>query len=202
MALDEREAITDQRAAGQVLRRPRRRGRRRSSATRVLHLEPSLVALLGAGALVAISAARTGEYLGEVEWPTLVFFMGLFIMVGALVETGVIGSLAERATDAIGGNYLLASTVMLVASGVLSGIVDNIPYVATMAPLVNDLVRAGGGAPAAGRRGGPSPWAPTSAATPPPSGRARTSSSSASPPATATRSRFWSFTKYGLVVTA
>ena len=71
-------------------------------------------------------------------------------MVGALVEVGVIGALAERATNAVGDRYFLASTVLLFASGALSGIVDNIPYVATMAPLVGDLVSAGNGAPGTG----------------------------------------------------
>ncbi|HEU0213923.1 MAG TPA: SLC13 family permease, partial [Jiangellaceae bacterium] len=57
-----------------------------------LHLEPSIIALLGAGLLVVVSRTSSAEYLEEVEWPTLVFFMGLFIMVGALVNVGVIGA--------------------------------------------------------------------------------------------------------------
>ncbi len=74
------------------------------------------------------------------------FFAGLFIMLGGPVETGIISSLAKSATEAIGQQYFLASSVILLASGALSGIVDNIPYVATMAPLVQDLVQAGNGA--------------------------------------------------------
>jgi Na+/H+ antiporter NhaD/arsenite permease-like protein len=145
MELDEREAITDPRLLVKSL----------VVLTAVvlafvshslLDLEPSLVALLGAGALVAISRLEPSEYLGEVEWPTLVFFAGLFIMVGGLVETGIISSLAKSATDAIGQQYFLATSVILFASGALSGIIDNIPYVATMAPLVQDLVQAGHGA--------------------------------------------------------
>lgn len=109
-----------------------------------LHVEPSMVALLGAGALVTLSKLEPAEYLEEVEWPTLVFFMGLFIMVGALVEVGVITSIGEVVTDAVDGRFFLASSVLLWGSGVLSGIVDNIPYVATMSPLVQDLVASGG----------------------------------------------------------
>jgi Na+/H+ antiporter NhaD/arsenite permease-like protein len=111
----------------------------------LIGLEPSMVALLGAGVLVAVSRLEPADYLADVEWPTLVFFMGLFVMVGGLVETGVVSSLAEAATNAFGDNYLLLSSVVLFASGLLSGIVDNIPYVATVAPLVRDVVGAGHG---------------------------------------------------------
>jgi Na+/H+ antiporter NhaD/arsenite permease-like protein len=110
-----------------------------------LHLEPSMVALLGAGALVALSKLDPPEFLEEVEWPTLVFFMGLFVMVGALVEVGVIGRLGSLLTEAVGDRYLLASSVLLAGSALLSGIVDNIPYVATVAPLVQTMVDAGHG---------------------------------------------------------
>ena len=110
-----------------------------------LHVEPSVVALLGAGVLVAISRLEPSEYLADIEWETLVFFMGLFIMVGALVEVGVIEAVAKVAVDAFGDRYFLASTVLLFGSGIFSGIVDNIPYVATMSPLVKDLVDAGNG---------------------------------------------------------
>ena len=108
-----------------------------------LHVEPSLVALLGAGALVAVSDLEPPAFLEEVEWPTLVFFMGLFIMVGALVEVGVIADLGRSATDAVGDRQFLAASGLLWGSAALSGIVDNIPYVATMSPLVQDLVNAG-----------------------------------------------------------
>ena len=89
MELDEREAIDDKRLlvisgivlllvmAGFVLRP-------------LIGIEPSLVALLGAGVLVALSRTKPSVYLHDVEWPTLVFFAGLFIMVGALVHVGVI----------------------------------------------------------------------------------------------------------------
>ncbi|HEY3692889.1 MAG TPA: ArsB/NhaD family transporter [Pseudonocardiaceae bacterium] len=106
----------------------------------VFHVEPSVVALLGAGVLVLISGAAPKDYLAGVEWETLLFFAGLFIMVGALVKTGVIANLAGLAADATGGNALLAVMLILGVSALLSGVIDNIPYVATMSPLVADLV--------------------------------------------------------------
>jgi Na+/H+ antiporter NhaD/arsenite permease-like protein len=102
----------------------------------VIHIEPSIVALLGAGVLVLISGAEPQQYLAGVEWETLLFFAGLFIMIGALVKTGVIGTLARLAAEATGGNALLAVMLILGVSAVLSGVIDNIPYVATMSPLV------------------------------------------------------------------
>ncbi len=105
----------------------------------IFHVEPSVVALLGAGVLVLISGSRPNDFLASVEWETLLFFAGLFVMVGALVKTGVIGDLAALATDATGGDALVAVMLILVVSAVLSGVIDNIPYVATMAPLVADL---------------------------------------------------------------
>ncbi len=110
-----------------------------------IQLEPSLVALLGAGALVALSRLDQSQYLEEVEWPTLVFFIGLFVMVGGLVEAGLIDDLGNAVTDAVGDRYLLASGVLVWGSGLLSGLVDNIPYVATMTPLVQTLVESGDG---------------------------------------------------------
>ncbi|MBE1495966.1 Na+/H+ antiporter NhaD/arsenite permease-like protein [Amycolatopsis lexingtonensis] len=102
----------------------------------VIHIEPSIVALLGAGVLVLLSGTEPKQYLAGVEWETLLFFAGLFIMIGALVKTGVIETLARLAADATGGNALLAVMLILVVSALLSGVIDNIPYVATMSPLV------------------------------------------------------------------
>jgi Na+/H+ antiporter NhaD/arsenite permease-like protein len=111
----------------------------------VFELEPSLVALLGAGALVALSRLEPHEFLEDVEWATLVFFCGLFVMVGALVEVGVIGDVGDALVDTVGDDYLGAGTALIWGSALLSGIVDNIPFVATMAPVVGDLVRGGDG---------------------------------------------------------
>ncbi|XVQ06829.1 ArsB/NhaD family transporter [Spirillospora sp. CA-255316] len=140
MSLEEKEAITDRRLLYQSLAvlgivvaafvlHP------------VLHYEPSVVALLGAGLLVAATKVTTQQALEEVEWPTLVFFAGLFVMVGSLVEAGVIGDISEYAAEATEGRLGFATMLLLWASGGLSAIIDNIPYVATMSPIVADLVQ-------------------------------------------------------------
>ena len=139
MALDEREAIVDR----PLLVRSLAVG---VAATvgfalhGLLHYDPSVVALLGAGVLLLLANRPPAVFLREVEWPTLAFFMGLFIMVGALVKVGVIQRLADAAADLTGGRLLLATTLLLWVSGLLSAVVDNIPYVATMAPVVGTLV--------------------------------------------------------------
>ncbi|MEV4728180.1 SLC13 family permease, partial [Micromonospora humida] len=109
-----------------------------------LHLEPAVVALLGGLLLLALSRLDVGEVSRDVEWPTLVFFAGLFIMVGALVNTGVVEQISRAATDATADRLLPATMVLLWGSAALSAIVDNIPYVATMSPVVADLVNANG----------------------------------------------------------
>lgn len=105
----------------------------------VIHVEPAVAALLGAATLILITGVEPDHYLDSVEWETLLFFAGLFILVGSLVKTGVIGQLARLAGDATGGNPLLAAMAILSVSAVLSGVIDNIPYVATMSPVVAEL---------------------------------------------------------------
>src|SRR5690606_24928071 len=85
----------------------------------VLHLEPSVVAISGGLLLLALSRLPTEEVAADVEWPTLAFFAGLFVMVGALVHTGVIERIAQAAAEAVGGRLLIASMVLLWASAVL-----------------------------------------------------------------------------------
>ncbi|OZM75850.1 SLC13 family permease [Pseudonocardia sp. MH-G8] len=139
MALQERRAITDPRMlvrslvvlAGVVAG---------FALHTVLHLEPSIVALVGAGVMLLVTRADTGDTLREVEWPTLVFFMGLFVMVAGLVHTGVIATIGEFVIDAVGDDYLGAATALLFGSAVLGAFFDNIPYAATMAPIVEGLV--------------------------------------------------------------
>jgi Na+/H+ antiporter NhaD/arsenite permease-like protein len=139
MALDEREAIVDRRlliqslAVGVVATAG-------FALHGLLHYDPSVVALLGAGVLLLLANRPPAVFLREVEWQTLAFFMGLFIMVGALVKVGVIQRLADAAADLTGGRLLLATTLLLWVSGLLSAVIDNIPYVATMAPVVGTLV--------------------------------------------------------------
>ena len=138
MSLEEKEAIRDRRlliACGVVLAAVFAA----FIAHSALHMEPSIVALLGAGILIVVSRLEHSDYLSSVEWETLLFFAGLFIMVGALVKTGVVKQLAHLAITATGGNTLLATMVILAASLVISGFVNNVPYAATMAPIVADL---------------------------------------------------------------
>ena len=117
----------------------------------VLHLAPSVVALLGAGVLVAISRLRPESYLAEVEWATLLFFAGLFILVGSLVKTGAIARLAAAVGGVAGDSVPAAMMLILWGSAALSALVDNIPFVATMSPVVDQLVRGNG--PLGGQNG-------------------------------------------------
>jgi anion transporter len=166
----------------------------------VLHYEPSVVALLGAGLLLLITEVEVSEALRDVEWPTLAFFAGLFVMVGGLVETGVIDRVAEAAAGATEGRLGIATIGLLGGSAVLSGIVDNIPYVATMSPIVAELVAAQDG------HGHVLWWALALGADL--GGNATAIGASANVVALGIADReghpigFWEFTKYGLVVTA
>lgn len=108
------------------------------------HLEPSVIALLGAGAAILVARLPHQEYLRDVEWETLLFFAGLFVMVGSLVNQGVIGELSQVVGATMREDYLAGSLVVLSGSAALSGVVDNIPFVATMAPLVLELVGPAG----------------------------------------------------------
>ena len=107
-----------------------------------IHAEPSVIALLGAGLLIAISGLKPVDYIQDVEWGTLVFFAGLFVMVGALVNVGALQMLSDYLAAQVDGKPELATGVLLVLSAIISRIVDNIPYVATMSPVVADLSAA------------------------------------------------------------
>ncbi|MFU8851536.1 ArsB/NhaD family transporter [Micromonospora sp. SL1-18] len=106
----------------------------------VLHIDPSVVAMVGAGVMLLVSRMDVTEALNEVEWPTLVFFMGLFVMVAGLVHTGVISTFGEWVIGQVDGDFFGAATALLFGSAVLGAFFDNIPYVATMAPVVEGLV--------------------------------------------------------------
>lgn len=105
----------------------------------VVHIEPSVIALFGAGTLVAISGLKPRDYVQDVEWATLIFFAGLFIMVGALVNVGALAEFSEYLKELFGSNTKMAASVILGLSAVLSGLIDNIPYVASMSPVISDL---------------------------------------------------------------
>ncbi|UVT16925.1 MAG: ArsB/NhaD family transporter [Nitrospira sp.] len=115
----------------------------------LIHLEPATIALLGASACMLIGHARrkpedTEEltYLADVEWKTIFFFIGLFILVGGLVKVGVIRYLADQLVAVTRGNLTGSTMAVLWGSAILSAVVDNIPYVAAMNPLIVDLARS------------------------------------------------------------
>jgi Na+/H+ antiporter NhaD/arsenite permease-like protein len=164
--------------------------------------EVSIVALLGAGAMIVVSRVSSQDYLEEVEWPTLVFFAGLFVMVGALVNVGVIEAIGEWMVETVGADYLAAMTTLLFGSAVLSAFVDNIPFVATLTPLVADLVEAGGDTAQANSLW----WALALGADL--GGNATAVGASANVVVLGIAARngypisFWQFTRYGLIVAA
>ena len=167
----------------------------------VVHIEPSIVALVGAGVMLLISRLSVSEVLAEVEWPTLVFFMGLFVMVAGLVQTGVIATIGTWAIDVVGDDYFLAATSLLFGSSVLGAFFDNIPYVATMAPVVEGMV-AQAPDPATGQALW---WAFALGADFGGNGTAVAASANVVAIGIAARTghpiSFWQFTKYGIVVT-
>lgn len=165
----------------------------------VVGVGPAIIALLGAGLLVLITRLEPRKIFADVEWETLLFFVGLFVMVGSLVNLGIIEYVGKVAIDAIGDNYFAAGTGLLFGSAIVSGIVDNIPYVATLAPLTSDLVQAGGAA------AHPLWWALALGADL--GGNLTAIGASANVVVLGIAKRaghpisFWMFTKYGLIVT-
>ena len=105
------------------------------------NIEPAVVALAGCTLLMLISTKETDihEIFHSVEWVTIFFFAGLFVLVGGLVEAGIIERLASGMIRITGGNLTFTSLSMLWGAGLASAFVDNIPLVATMIPLVQDL---------------------------------------------------------------
>jgi Na+/H+ antiporter NhaD/arsenite permease-like protein len=115
----------------------------------LIHLEPATIALLGASMFMLIGHARrkpeeVGElsFLTDVEWKTIFFFIGLFVLVGGLVKVGVIRYVADQLVAVTRGNLTGSTMSVLWGSAILSATVDNIPYVAAMNPLIVDLARS------------------------------------------------------------
>ena len=112
-----------------------------------LGLESATVALSGAGLLLLLTATRDEgaivKVLSKIEWPAIFFFGGLFILVGALVETGVIRMLAAEAIKATGRNVEATAILILWMSAFASAFIDNIPFVATLIPLIQDMGQMG-----------------------------------------------------------
>lgn len=200
MALQERRAITDPRmlrrcliVLGAVIAG--------FGLHSVVHLEPSIVALVGAGVMLLVTRADVTDILRDVEWTTLVFFLGLFVMVGGLVHTGVIHAIGTWAVSALGDRYFAAATALLFGSSILGAFFDNIPYAATMAPIVEDMA-----AQAPDRQTARALWW-SFALGADFGGNGTAVAASANVVAigmaarTGHRISFWQFTKYGIVVT-
>jgi Na+/H+ antiporter NhaD/arsenite permease-like protein len=113
-------------------------------AHQALHIEPATVALTGAAAALLVTRVSLEQALAKIEWPTLFFFVALFVMVGALEETGAIDEVAEAVKNITGGDRTaeLLGTVWIAAVG--SAVVDNIPFTAAMIPVVQELQEAAG----------------------------------------------------------
>jgi len=108
----------------------------------MLHFQPATVALFGAGLLLLLSRTHEPHHiLAEVEWPTIFFFMGLFIIIGGVVKVGLIKWMSVQVLEITQGNLFATSMVVMWFSAFASAFIDNIPYVATMNPLIIDMAR-------------------------------------------------------------
>ena len=108
----------------------------------LLHMQVSVAALTGSLLLVAIARVDIVELLEkEVEWPTLIFFVGLFVVIGAAEKAGLIQAIAQMVKDISGGNLTLAIIIVLWVSAIASAFIDNIPFTATMLPIIAFLSR-------------------------------------------------------------
>jgi Na+/H+ antiporter NhaD/arsenite permease-like protein len=106
-----------------------------------LHYQAGTIAMFGAVLVLLLSRVDLHEVLSEVEWPTIFFFVGLFIVVGGIEEIGLLEQIAQAAVSLTGGNPLVAALVLLWFAGIASAVVDNIPAVATLIPLTFSLSR-------------------------------------------------------------
>jgi Na+/H+ antiporter NhaD/arsenite permease-like protein len=154
MSFQEREAITDVTLlkqslvvfvlviTGFVLAKP-------------LHLEPASIAMGGAALLLLLTSIGTDaddqsqqvhKSFGEVEWVTIFFFVGLFVLVHGIEQAGLLEILSGKVIEYTGGDITYTAMAILWVSAVFSAIVDNIPFVATMIPVIKDMAPAFGGA--------------------------------------------------------
>jgi len=107
-----------------------------------LHLQPATIALFGAALLLLVSGIKDPHHiLSEAEWSTLFFFIGLFIIIGGIIKVGLIKWMSIQALEITQGNMFATSMVVMWFSAFASAIIDNIPYVATMNPLIIDMAK-------------------------------------------------------------
>jgi Na+/H+ antiporter NhaD/arsenite permease-like protein len=168
----------------------------------VLGVDESTIAMCGAALMMLCYGKRgIGEIFKEVEWTTIIFFCGLFILVGALVDQGIIALCSNELISVTHGNFRAATVLILWVSGIFSAFLDNIPYTATMIPLIEGF---GKGADAATMQ--PLWWALSLGACLGGNGTLIGASANVIVSSLAQKSgwplRFIEFTKYGLLVTA
>lgn len=104
-----------------------------------LQIEPSVIAIGGAAVLLVLTRANPEKVFHEVDWPTLLFFTGLFIIVGSAEHSGMIDILSNAAINITGGDPWLTFLIIIWLSAIASAFVDNIPFTATMIPLIETL---------------------------------------------------------------
>jgi Na+/H+ antiporter NhaD/arsenite permease-like protein len=104
-----------------------------------LHLEPATVALAGAAVMLLVTTQSMHGSIASIEWLTLFFLIGLFVMVGALEETGALAEVADGIASVTGGNRVAELLGIMWVSAIGSGLVDNIPFTAAMIPVVDSL---------------------------------------------------------------
>ncbi len=109
-----------------------------------VHMESATIAMGGATLLMLITRINPDRVMHQVEWPVIFFFIGLFILVGGLEETGVIEGIAKKSLEITGGEMVTTSMIILWLSAIASAFVDNIPFVATMIPLIKTMGTLGG----------------------------------------------------------
>ena len=107
------------------------------------HIEPSVIALAAAGIMLVISRADLEKVVHDVEWTTIGFFAGLFVVVGGMAETGVIEMMAQWLIGLTGGDLMLSLIILVWASAIISSILDNIPLVATLIPIIATMGASG-----------------------------------------------------------
>lgn len=110
----------------------------------LIHVEVAFIAMGGAALMMLVAKASPGDVLHKVEWPTLGFVVGLFILVGGLVETGVISRVQDMMVQVSGGNENILAAILIWGGGIASGVVDNIPYTAAASEVVHGLTASSG----------------------------------------------------------
>ena len=105
----------------------------------VIHIPTAVLAMAGATVLMVLSGTDVEEAMAYVQWDTLFFFMGLFVLVGGLEEAGVIDALAHAALTVTDGDLLVSASLIMWLAAIASAFVDNIPFTATMIPVITQM---------------------------------------------------------------